>query len=390
MRRLFSRLRATVAGTASVFAAMVLTTGCGSDSNPPASAPTATATPSPTPTVHSIVFLSAEGEDLNAYDVKDGFRKQVVVSGGEDEHAGGLSLNGEVCFAPDGSRVFALGDDAGQPDVTPGWSIFQLHGNRVGELTYAHIAKISPTYQAQPDNYGCAFLHDGRLLTTDIGNNRAGPGNGQLVVWFPPFDVATPRYCKIDITIGTAGGIYVDAADTVYVASARVNPGIFRYRPPLPTSDDAAGGCGQRDGTGAGLADHVAKDVFIPTDAFARTPNAIYASGHGTFYVSSIFNGVIAEYDAEGKFLRKILSPPRGETLGPKPFSTGTPLGLVVDSEGALYYADLGLVIDNGNIGPGNRTGTVRTIHFENGEPLPPVTIDSGLPFPDGVGVFEP
>lgn len=391
--RLFSRLRASTVGTAGVLVAIALTAGCGSDSTPPPAAvtatPTPTATPSPTPAAHSIIFLSTEGEDLNVYDVNNGFRKQAVVFGGEDEHAGGLSLNGEVCFAPDGSRVFATGDDAGQPEISPGWSVFQLHGNRVGEFTYTHIAKLSPTYQAEPDNYGCAFLHDGRLLTTDIGNSRSGPATGQLVVWFPPFDAPTPRYCKIDIAIGTAGGIYVDSADNVYVASARENPGVFRYRPPFPTSDDAAGGCGQHDGTGAALADHVVREVFIPADAVARTPNAIIASNHGTFYVSSIFNGAIGEYDADGKFVRKVLSPPHGETLGPKPYSTGSPFGLAVDSQDSLYYADLGLVNVNGVIGPGHLTGTVRRIRFENDQPLPPETIDSMLAFPDGVGVLE-
>jgi hypothetical protein len=392
--QLFSRLRAAGIGAAGALGVIALAPGCGGDSDAPppslTAAPTATARPTPTPTQHSIIFLSTEGEDLNVYDVNDGFRKQVVVSGGEDEHAGGLSLNGEVCFAPDGSQVFAAGDDAGQPDVTPGWSIFQLHGSRVGELTYTHIAKIAPTYQAEPDNYGCAFLRDGRLLTTDIGDNRSGPANGQLTVWFPPFDAPTPRYCKIDIGIGTAGGIYVDADDTIYVTSARETTGVYRYQPPFPMSDDAAGGCGQRDTTGASVADHVTKDLFIPPDSFARTPNAIYASGHGTFYVSSIFNGVIAEYDADGKYIRKVLSPPRGETLGPKPYSTGTPFGLVVDSQGSLYYADLGLVDVNGIIGPGHLTGTVRRIRFEDGQPQPPETIDSKLAFPDGVGVLEP
>jgi sugar lactone lactonase YvrE len=391
--RLVPRASATAAGTVGAFVILALTVGCGDDSPPPAAGgtptPTVTATPSPTPTVHSIILFSAEGEDLNAYDVHDGFRKQAVVFGGEDEHAGGYSLNGEVCFTRDGSRVFAAGDDAGQPEVTPGWSVFQLLGDRVGEFTYTHIAKLTLTYQAQPDNYGCAFLSDGRLLTTDIGNNRSGPGDGQLTVWFPPFDEANLHYCKLDITLGTAGGIYVDADDTVYVASARLTPAVYRYPPPFPTSDDAAGGCGQHDGTGAPMADSIVKDTFIRPDAVAVTPNAVWGSDHGTFYVTSILNGAIGEYDGNGKLVRRILTPPHGEVLGPMPYSTGTPLGLVVDSEGSIYYADLGLVNNQGNLGPGNRTGTVRRIRFENGLPQRPETIDSMLRFPDGVGVLE-
>src|SRR5262249_31593268 len=156
-----------------------------------------------------------------------------------------------------------------------------------------------------------------------------------------------------------------------------------------PTSDTAAGGCGRTDATGAPLADSINKRKFIPADGNIRTPNAIVATTHNTFYISSIFNGVIAEYDATGKFLRRILHPPIGESLGPKPYSTGSPLGLALDSSGALYYADLGLVFDANGIGPGDNTGTVRRIRFINGEPQPPETMDTGLGFPDGVGVLE-
>jgi hypothetical protein len=59
--------------------------------------------------------------------------------------------------------------------------------------------------------------------------------------------------------------------------------------------------------------------------------------------VSSIINGVISEFDANGAFLRVVLQPPAGEVFGPQPYSTGTPLGLTVGPDGTLYYADLGL-----------------------------------------------
>ncbi len=48
-----------------------------------------------------------------------------------------------------------------------------------------------PTYQQTPDapdNYGCGVLSDGRIVTTDIGNEAGGAANGQLIIWFPPFD----------------------------------------------------------------------------------------------------------------------------------------------------------------------------------------------------------
>ena len=102
-----------------------------------------------------------------------------------------------------------------------------------------------------------------------------------------------------------------------------------------------------------------------------------------------MINGVIAQYDSNYAFVRRVLEPPAGETLGPVPFSTGTPLGIGVDSRGTLYYADIGVVVDSSGIGPGRKTGTMRKITFVKGEPQPPVTMQSGLDFPDGIGILE-
>lgn len=341
--------------------------------------------------------FNAEGEDLNAYDVQNGDAKRVVLSGNEDESDPVIpALNGQICFHPDGSRRFVLGDDAHQPDPPAGWSMLQLNGDRFDELSATRIARFIPTYQGGPesgDNLGCGFLSDGRLLTADIGNPQSGPGTGQLTVWFPPFDLdaAKNHYCKIDTTIATSGAIYIDDQQRVYLASARNDAGIYRYTGSFPTSDDAAGGCGRLDAVGSPLVDdgRISKERFIAApDGHVITPNAIVASGRDTLYVCSILNGVIAEYDADGAYIRTILAPPADEALGAEPFSTGTPLGLGVDGEGTLYYADLGLVFSP-NIGPGRMKGTVRRIRFANGEPLPPETIDAGLRFPDGIGILE-
>ncbi len=335
----------------------------------------------------SHVLFSTEGEHLNAYDLDDHDRKQAIVTGGEDEHAGGLSLNGQICFDPTNPHHLLTADDAGQPESSPGWVILQLDGDRVGEYSASRFARLVPTYQQSPDNLGCGFLKDGRALTVDIGSNASGPPTGQLVVWFPPFNVAQPRYCKLDIAIGTAGGVYVDEQERIYVASAREEPGIYRYSGPFPTSDTAAGGCGGHDSTGAAMVEHLAREQFIRADSHATTPNGIVPSGHGTFYVPSVFNGVIAEYDANGVFARVILKPAAGDK--PVPYKTGSPLGLRVDRDGTLYYADLGLVVNGLDIGPGRGKGTVRRISFVGGEAQPPVSLDQGLNFPDGLGLLE-
>jgi hypothetical protein len=120
------------------------------------------------------------------------------------------------------------------------------------------------------------------------------------------------------------------------------------------------------------------------------TPNAIAKSPKGSLFVSSVFNGVIAEFTADGKYVRDILRPPAGEQLGAQPFSTGTPLGVGVGPDGSVYYADIGIVISDDGIGPGTGTGHVRRIAFDRaGRPTAPEEMDKGLAFPDGIGVWD-
>lgn len=344
------------------------------------------------------ILLGPEGNRLHAFSTGEVPTTQVLIPSASDDPGSGRDINGQICFEP-GTRRFIAGEDTGQPNPPQGFGVFELLGNEVGSLGWMQVGKLTPTFQGEPgeegvpdtaDPYGCGFLSDGRLVTTDIGNTASGPPTGQLIIWFPPLDAASPRFCKLDIAIGTAQSISVDDQDRVHVASARVEPGIWRYSPPFPTGPDAAGGCGRVDPTGAPLADAVTKELFIAADPNFPTPNGVARSPSGTFIVSSILNGVIAEYDAEGNFLRRVLEPPAGETLGPEPYSTGSPLGLAVDRRGTIYYADLGLVLRDGEIGPGPRTGSIRRIRFDGGEPRAPETLFAPGSFPDGVGVFEP
>ena len=338
-----------------------------------------------------LLVFSGEANRLNAYAPDQDDEKQTVIERRSDD-PNGWDINAQICFDPDGSRRFIAGEDTGQPNPPQGWGFFQLNGSFIGSLSATRIGKLTPTYQGASDNaenYGCGFLSDGRLVTTDVGNQASGPGNGQLIMWFPPFDRFDVPYCKIDIAIGTAQQIYVDNQDRVYVASARENPGIYRYNGPFPTSNTANGGCGRRDSTGAPLADDLNKELFIPASGDIPTPNGLIPSLSGGFFVSSVLNGVIAEFAPNGSFLRRVLQPPSGEVLGPNPFSTGSPLGLGIDRSGTIYYADIGLVIRNGNIGPGDNTGTVRRLRFEGSTPQQPETLDSGLDFPDGIGILE-
>jgi hypothetical protein len=377
-------------GALAALAAVALVAACsgnnGDDDN--GAADTATTTTSEEP---AAIVLSTEGNNLNAYEPDPPFRKQTVIHTAADD-PDGLDINGQVCMLPGGSGLFVAGEDTGQPERTPGWGIFQLEGGIVGDLEAREVGRLVPTYQTEgPENYGCGVLSDGRILTTDIGNQVTGPPTGQLIVWFPPFDTDEVPYCKIDVALPTPGGIHV-VDDVVYLAAARApGNGIVRYDGPFPTSADASGGCGRVDGTGAPLADQAHKGPFIPADEHVATPNAVVGAPGGGFYVSSAFTGVLAEYDDSGRFVRTLVAPPAGEQLGAQPYSTGAPIGMGVDpTTGTVYWADLAIGITD-SIGPIDGAGTVRRITFDaDGDPRPVETLDEGLDFPDGIGIYVP
>lgn len=353
------------------------------------------------------IVFNGEGNRLSAYQPGPGtFEKQVVIPSAGDLPGGvGRDLNAQICFTrgPEGQVRFIGGEDTNQGGAhnSAGWGFFELGGTAVGDFTYEEIGKLIPTYQTTADgaeNYGCGFLSDGRLVTTDVGNQLSGPPNGQLIIWFPPFDNGanytetgvypnTPgRYCKLDIGIGTAQQIAIDDQDRIYVSAARPGgAGVYRYTGPFPTSDQPAGGCDGMDATGAPMATTINKMRFIAPSPDLPTPSGVVRTPDGRFYVSSVLNGVIAEYDDQGAFARFILKPKRAGL----PIASGTPLGMGLASDGTLYFADIGLVFSSGGIGPGFRTGGVRRIRFLDGQPLPPERMDRGLNFPDGIGILE-
>ena len=342
------------------------------------------------------IVFNAEANRLHAYQGVAGFPSQTVIASDADAPGEGRDINGQICFTrgPQDQLRFIAGEDTGQgpSHATAGWGLFEL-GGEFPTFTWEQIGKLLPTYQAgdEAENYGCGFLADGRLVTTDVGNQAAGGGTGQLIVWFPPLDAETVRYCKLDVAIGTAQQIAVGDGDVVYVASSRASgahgAGIYRYTGAFPTDDTAAGGCGDVDPTGAPLVSQgrITKERFIPGDGNIQTPGGIALLPGGGFYIASVINGVIAEYDAGGTFVRRVLSPPRPGV----PAATGNPIGLGLASDGTLYFADIGLAIGPGGIGPGRNLGTVRRIRFVDGQPQPPEIMNDGLNFPDGIGVLE-
>lgn len=379
-------------------AALAALTACGSDSSGGGGTSAA-----------PIVF-NPEGNNLWAYETAPPFVSQKVNAAyhtfdGTPGNPAGWDINGQICtFRHGGKQYLVSGEDTFQPEPPAGWGIFEMTGDTVGELALSRrVARLVPTYQAtvdDPDNYGCGVLSDGRIVTTDIGNQAGGPANGQLMMWYPPYDSDTVSFCKLDLRIATGQGIYVDKDDNLYLNSPRTatepdatSAGIFKYSPPYPTSADARGGCGRIDNLGSPLADTIHKErVLSAPDHGIATPSGITGNRAGHFFVAGVLSGTINEYDANWQFVQTVLRPAAGDRISTtKTYLTGTPLGVTVDDDGTLYYADIGIIIRPSGPGPGNHNGSLRRITFnDDGTPNPPETIAADLQFPDGVGVWHP
>lgn len=339
------------------------------------------------------VLYSPEGNRLRRYDIDSiktpPLRQDVLI---ERASSGGLDINGMVCLVPGGNGRFIAGEDTGQPTIPPGWGVFEADGTRVG--------KLAATYFVSPgDPFGCVFDSQGRLFTTEIGGDRGGEPNGQLIMWFPPYDrfpgapgtypntERSTHFCKINSHLGTSTSIAIDEQDRIYVTSARGSAfagsgSVVRFAPPYPTSPDAAGGCGQVDALGSPVADTVQGDAFI-VDESIPTPSGIARARNGNWYVASVLTGVIGEFDPSGASVRRVLTPSQSGL----PIPSGNPQGLAVDADGDLYFADLQLTFGSDGIGPG--PGKVRWIHFDAaGNPLPPKIIRERLAFPDALAVL--
>jgi hypothetical protein len=117
---------------------------------------------------------------------------------------------------------------------------------------------------------------------------------------------------------------------------------------------------------------------------------ALTADGKG-FVATSPPDGVIDQYDLSGHFVGTILAPPAGEQLGATPRAGGTPQGVAVNADGAVFYTDPGLLKSgNGTIAPGLRVGSLRRIVVKGGKAGTPQVVNRQLPAPDGLGIFDP
>ena len=377
--------------------------------------------------------LSPEGNHLWAYDTATGEHQLLArAQNGEDPGTAapnGLvrDINGQICVSPDGTHVVS-GEDTVVPPAggggggdggsshdprIAGWGYFAITGSQLGSLAIEQVGKLAPEagegpgYAGDPDNYGCGFLDAQRLVTTAIGNTLPGEeANGQLFLWFGPFDdgfraetdpdsgvqffVGEVGHCQIDDTLATAGGIAVDSNGDVYVAPNRPTalPGgdpasVWRYSGAWPTSLEQC--------TPEYVAANITKTRVLPTvaglpaDVRAPTPSAVAISPAGTLYVSSVFSGTVAEYRKDGTWVRDIFPvSPVTPFTGP---TTQTPFGLALTADGSLWIADLGIALAQ----PAPGQGSLIRVPFAGGNPtLPSDTVRDGLTFPDGLGVYRP
>ncbi len=367
----------------------------------------------PAPPRGQEIVLSGENNRLNGYDATTGQKRTVIPSAADRPE--GLDINAEICvvpdgvsWKPDGETWIIAGEDTEQNSepgvIKQGWGLFHLTGTTLDSLVAEEVAKLVPdsfvTETDNPENYGCGVLPDGRIVTGDVGDQLPqSPATGELIVWYPTAAHMTgsigpdrndfPRvpHCKIDVGIGTAGGILVDGTD-VLIASNRPNlatvepGGIYRYDTTTWPDGEAPGdGCGRTDGTGEQLADadRVGKTLFIPqVPGLITTPSDIVDSGRDSYYVSSVFTGQVAEYGRDGIFRRHVVNT-TGQLGGITPFGIG------VTSDGTLWIADIGVV----GPGPAEGEGSVVRVTFdEAGNPGALEVIDEGLEFPDGIGVL--
>ena len=202
------------------------------------------------------------------------------------------------------------------------------------------------------------------------------------------------QYCKIDTAIATAGSILVTRRRRV----RRVGPAADRRasgatpdrsRPRTPRPAAAA----SKDATGAPLADDGQQGAVHPGRRLASsTPERDRTRRRGGFYVSSVINGVIAEFDARRRrSCATSSSRAAGDTLGEKPYATGTPLGHRRRPPGQP------LLRRHRDHGHRRRRRPRRRHRHRAADPLRrrraagrPRPWTRRLAFPDGIGVLEP
>jgi outer membrane protein assembly factor BamB len=349
-----------------------------------------------------VLIYNTEGNRLRRYDVDtlDTSLLEDVLTPSAADSPDGRDSNGSICRFPDGSGRYVHGEDTDQPHPPAGFGVFAPDGTQIGKLTPTY-----PVYTSgQPEPHGCAIRDDGILFTTDVGQQGFGFNNGQLTMWFPPYDDfpgpdppdpntypnnddTSTNFCKIDETIGTAASVVVDAQHRVYVAASS-SLVVYRYEGDWPTGLLPGQGCEATDSVGGPMVDpgRITRSVFLRPIGVSTYSGLALAPDGNSLYAATVLEGKIREFDLDGNFLRMIVDHALPIFDLPTPF--GSPQNIAFGADGTLYYADLDLVGALPDLGPGPN-GKVWRVRFDaSGNPLTPEIVRENLGFPDGVAVL--
>jgi hypothetical protein len=357
------------------------------------------------------VVLNAQGEYLDAY-VIDGTeppRRVVFIDPDPPEPDNpkgkparvGRHVNGKVCFFPKGfgpKGGFVIADDTyreacldrrSQPQARcsvtkrgnrnyvgkdpDGWGVFKKNGKWAKRVIHIDVeGEFSDDNQPQGtvDPQGCVFDEHGNLFATDVGHGDFGSPDGAFLVFFPGKKKRYDSYCFLDKALGAPGMPVRDDAGNIYIPEPSALK-VTKFSPPFPSS---AADCDNPEHL---VTTPPTKSVFLASSGNLAIPAGIARvpmSDH--FYLGSVIAPTIAEFDANGAFVRTIV--PQGV---PK-----NPLGIDVGADGTVYYAELNL----DPVGMFPRCGSVSRVRFdESGAPLPPEQLGRYLRFPDGVTVTD-
>ncbi len=373
--------------------------GCSSGSipttTPTTAMPSTTAPPSTSttePGTDAVVFVSVGG-NIDAYDSQAPYDRQRVVAAGTAPN--GSEPHGQICFLPDATKRFVVAETRPAAAGTPaaaGFGLYQLSGDGIGTFRVQRVNGFtSPgaTSASATLTYGCAFSKGGQLFTTDVGsvsptNSQSGAADGQLIEWFPPFTSSAPAHCVVATGLAVPQGLAAEPDGSVDLASASTpTAGVWRYSGAFPTKSTAC----TTPMTG------VTATKVIPAGANGLSAPAAVAltSDNKSLVVTSAIDGVVDQFGLDGTFTTTLLTPDPAAPLAATPFTTGTPLGVAVNADGAVFYADPGLErAANGSVAPGARVGSIRRIAVTKAQPQAPNALNQNLPAPDGLGIFDP
>jgi len=349
------------------------------------------------------LLLSPQNNDLNAYDLTAALpstTQTTPIHHHASEPIGpGHDTNGQGCQITqgDGSVRWVFGEDNNQDlpgqETSQGWGLYVPVGGAAGE--WVMTGKVRPPYnedpghEHQPDNPGCAFSKganpvdpsDDMLFLDDLGVGAFDvPGVGALFVYYRDENgnfSPDSKVCRLADDLTTAGYLAVDEDDgsVLVPQSGRSSGGeVTRFAPPFPPRTGVDCTYDQGAHRSAFISDPTA---FVPISIARRTTPT-----GDKWVVGNVVPPSVIEFNLDGTLSRPLV------TEQPTPGVAG----VAVDANGNVYWANLGLAPCDTVLCPVDGAGTLWKLSFDpvGDTPLPPVLLEQGLTYPDGVVVADP